>query len=72
MFSIMIPMLIGTAQEAYAGESIGVEVGVNAEYITPDTTELLLVVVQTNLAWVIPVALSAVGIGIFVARRKHA
>ena len=49
---------------------VGVEVGVDAEYITPDTTELLLVVVQTNLAWIVPVALSAVGIGVILVRKK--
>ena len=74
MFSISIPILLGSAQDAYAGVNagpVGAVVGVDAEYITPDTTELLLAGVQTNLAWIIPVSLSAVGIGVFVARRKH-
>ena len=54
-------------------------VGVDAEYITPDTTELLIVGVQTNLAWIVPVVLTAawiisvilagIGIGIVIVRK---
>ena len=35
-----------------------------------DTTSLLLAGVQTNLAWIVLVALSAAGIGVFLVRRK--
>ena len=35
-----------------------------------DTTALLLAGMQINLAWMIPVALSAVGIGVFLVRKK--
>jgi len=87
MFSIMSPMLIGTAQDTYAAGPlnnfqngpVGAVVGVDAEYITPDTTELLIVGVQTNLAWIVPVVLTAawiisvilavIGIGIVIVRK---
>ena len=44
--------------------------GVGGEYFTLDTTALLLAGVQTNLAWIIPVAVSTVGIGAFLLRKK--
>ena len=43
---------------------------VGGEYFTLDTTALLLAGVQTNLAWIIPLAFSAVGIGAFIFRKK--
>jgi len=43
---------------------------IGGELIPLDTTTLLLAGVQTNLAWMIPVALSAVGIGIFILKKK--
>jgi len=73
IFSISIPILLGLAQDAYAGNAGNGPVGaVGVDFIEPDTTELLLAGMQTNLAWIIPVSLSAVGIGVFVARRMHA
>jgi len=45
-------------------------VPIGGELLPIDTTALLLVGIQTNLAWIIPVALSAVGIGIFVVKKK--
>ena len=44
--------------------------GVGGELIPIDTRALLLYGVQTNLAWIVPVALSAVGIGLVLARKK--
>ena len=44
--------------------------GVGGELLTIDTTALLLAGMQTNLAWIVPVALSAVGIGVLLVRRK--
>ncbi|MEE8178514.1 MAG: hypothetical protein V3T63_00885, partial [Nitrosopumilaceae archaeon] len=39
--------------------------------ITPiDRTVLLLAGVQTNLAWIIPIALSVVGFGVILVRKK--
>ncbi len=75
IFSISIPILLGLAQDAYAGSvnsGNGPVGAVGVDFIQPDTTELLLAGMQTNLAWIIPVSLSAVGIGVFVARRMHA
>ncbi len=40
------------------------------DLILIDTTALLLASVQTNLAWIVPFALSVAGIGIFLVRRK--
>ncbi len=45
-------------------------VGIGGTILPIDTTALLLAGVQTNLAWMIPVALSAVGIGIVLVRKK--
>ena len=44
--------------------------GVGGEYFTLDTTALLVAGLQTNLAWIIPVAVSTVGIGAFLLRKK--
>jgi len=44
--------------------------GVGGELISIDTTALLLAGVQTNLAWMIPIAASAVGIGLVLVKRK--
>jgi len=44
--------------------------GVGGELIPIDTRALLLYGVQTNLAWIVPVASSAVGIGLVLARKK--
>jgi len=71
--SILILGGIGTAQEAYAGSvnsNNGPVGAVGVDYIQPDTTELLLAGMQTNLAWIIPVSLSAVGIGAVLIRKK--
>jgi len=35
-----------------------------------DTTALLLAGMQTNLAWMVPLALSAAGIGVFILKKK--
>ncbi len=43
---------------------------VGGELIPIDTTALLLAGVQTNAAWLIPVVLSVLGIGLFVVSRK--
>jgi len=43
---------------------------IGGNIIEIDTTSLLLAGVQTNLAWMIPFALSAAGIGIFLVRKK--
>lgn len=43
---------------------------VGGEYLPINTTALLLAGVQTNLAWLLPVILSIVGIGLFVVSRK--
>jgi len=44
--------------------------GVGGEYSTLDSTALLVAGLQTNLAWIIPVAVSTVGIGAFLLRKK--
>jgi len=44
--------------------------GVGGEYFTLDSTALLVAGLQTNLAWIIPVAVSTVGIGAFLLRKK--
>ncbi len=68
--SILILGGIGTAQDAYAGQIGNGPVGaVGVDYIQPDTTELLLAGMQTNLAWIIPV-LAAAGIGAVLIRKK--
>ncbi len=69
--SILILGGIGTAQEAYAGSenSNGPVGAVGVDYFQPDTTELLLAGMQTNLAWIIPV-LAAAGIGAVLIRKK--
>jgi len=43
---------------------------IGGEIIPINTTSLLLAGFQTNLAWIIPVALSAVGIGVILVRKK--
>ncbi len=43
---------------------------VGGEYLPINTTALLLAGVQTNLAWLLPVILSIVGIGLVLVRRK--
>ena len=43
---------------------------IGGELLPIDTTALLLAGFQTNLAWIIPVALSAVGIGVILVRKK--
>ena len=45
-------------------------VGVEGEYITADTTSLLLAGAQMNAVWMIPVVVSAVGIGVFILKKK--
>ena len=44
--------------------------GIGGKLLSLDTTALLLAGVQTNLAWIVPVALSAVGIGVILVRKK--
>jgi len=58
-------------------EQAGVEVAhegecvdVGGEFLQLDTTSLLVAGVQMNAAWLIPVLVSAVGIGLFVVSRK--
>jgi len=58
-------------------EKAGVEVAhqgecvdVGGEFLQLDTTSLLVAGVQMNAAWLIPVLVSAVGIGLFVVSRK--
>jgi len=43
---------------------------IGGEIISIDTTALLLAGVQTNLAWIIPLALSGIGIGMVLVRKK--
>jgi len=43
---------------------------VGGELLTIDSTSLLVAGVQTNAAWLIPVVLSVLGIGLFVVSRK--
>ena len=50
--------------------SPGGERVIGGEIIPINTTSLLLAGVQTNLAWIIPVVFSAVGIGIFLVKKK--
>ena len=49
---------------------VGANIGVDAEYITPDTTALLLAGVQSISMWMIPVVLAGIGIGVFVIKRR--
>jgi len=44
--------------------------GVGGELLSIDTTALLVAGLQTNLAWIIPVAVSTVGISAFLLRKK--
>ena len=43
---------------------------VGGEYFTLDTTSLLLAGFQTNLAWLVPVVISATAISTFLVKRK--
>ena len=43
---------------------------IGGEIIPINTTSLLLAGVQTNLAWIIPISLSAVGVGVYLAKTK--
>jgi len=43
---------------------------IGGEIIPIDTTSLLLAGVQTNLAWIIPIALSIIGISVILVRKK--
>ncbi len=82
IFSVLIPLLLGSTQEISGDievDSIPFSPGVTlqlsgmsvgGEYFTLDTTALLVSGVQTNLAWIIPVALSAAGIGAVFVKRK--
>ena len=49
---------------------VGVEVGVDAEYITPDTTALLLAGAQANLVWILSGVLAGAGVVAFKLRKK--
>ncbi len=82
IFSVSIPLVLGSSQEisgdievAYIPFSPGVTLqlsglSVGGEYITLDTTALLASGVQTNLSWIVPIALSVVGIGVILVRKK--
>jgi len=50
--------------------TIGGSQTIGGEYFTLDQTALLVAGLQTNLAWMIPFALSAAGIGVFLLRKK--
>lgn len=50
--------------------TIGGGQAIGGEYFPLDTSALLLAGVQTNLAWIIPIAVSSVGIGVFLLRKK--
>ena len=43
---------------------------IGGEIIPIDSTALLLAGAQTNLAWIIPIALSAIGIGVILVKKK--
>jgi len=43
---------------------------IGGEIIPIDTASLLLVGFQTNLAWIIPISLSAVGVGIYLTKSR--
>ncbi len=60
------PDTIGTYPECV---TIGVGIPVGGELIPIDSTSLLLVGAQMNAAWMIPVIVSAIGIGIVIARK---
>jgi len=51
-------------------DPLGACLVIGGEMIPIETTALLLAGVQTNLAWIVPFALSAAGISIFLVRRK--
>ena len=57
--------LIVTTTQILDGERV-----IGGEIIPIDTTSLLLAGVQTNLAWIIPIALSAVGVGIYLTKSR--
>jgi len=60
----------GTSLAGLAFDTLCLKQGVGGDYFTLDTTALLLAGMQTNLAWIIPVAVSTVGIGAFLLRKK--
>jgi len=64
--SLGIPLQITGISDG--GEDDGQLVG--GEYLPLDTTALLVSGVQTNLNWIVPVALSAVGLGFILFRKK--
>jgi len=43
---------------------------IGGELLPIDTTALLLAGMQTNLAWIVPIALSVVGIGVILVKKK--
>jgi len=43
---------------------------VGGEWLPIDTTALLLAGVQTNLAWILPAVVIALGIGLVLVRRR--
>jgi len=59
---------IAEARFTVNGNAVGVAIG--GEIIPLDTTALLLAGAQMNAAWMIPVVLSGIGIGLFVVYRK--
>jgi len=65
-----IASLGGIGSSKNTGLALVHEIGVGGELLPIDTTALLLAGMQINLAWMIPVALSAVGIGIFLVKKK--
>jgi len=58
-----------SADDSGAAYIFGPEILVGGELIPLDTTSLLLTGAQMNAAWMIPVIVSAIGIGIVIARK---
>jgi len=63
-FTCFITSIDFDAQWSMKAPSVG------GEILPIDTTALLLAGVQTNAAWLIPVVLSVVGIGVILLRKK--
>ncbi len=53
----------------YEIETKPIEPSVGGELLPLDTTALLLAGAQMNAAWIIPVIVSAIGIGIVILRK---
>ena len=82
IFSISIPLVLGSTQEISGDIEVdyipfssavtlhlsGATVG--GELLPIETTAILLAGVQTNLAWIVPFALSVAGISVFILKKK--